>query len=168
MRLGSDRGETAKGEDGVTVNLIVTSLLPCSLKIDELRLKFSTTDAEQVWFTAGAATIGPGDNPVILFCPTAISGRLALELSQIRFSRIIFQYSHRPPVPVRPGNATPQPGLAGSAAPGARQPGVWFPRDHQAVDVYTELPEASEYDRGVNTNSKMCVLTSFVLMLQFS
>lgn len=62
---------------------------------------------------------------------TAISGRLSLELSQIRFSRIIFQYSHRP-----------QPSAAG-----AKQPVVHFPPDHQALDVFAELPKAIHLDR---------------------
>lgn len=144
MRLASDRGRTAQDEDGVTVALVVTSLLPCPLRIDEVRLKFSTAEGEQVWFTAGATHLAPGDNPVTLFCPTAISGRLALELSQIRYSRIIFQYSHRPPVAGRPGNGTPVVGgLAGMVA-GGRQPQVWFPRDERAVDVWMEGAEASE------------------------
>ncbi len=147
MGLASDRGQTANGEDGVTVDLVVSSLLPCPLRIDEVRLKFTTTEGEQVWFTAGAANLSPGANTVTLFCPTAISGRLALELSQIRFSRIIFQYSHRPPAPARPGNATPQLGLPGSLATAARQPVVWFPKDGEAVEVWTEGAEAIYLDR---------------------
>jgi hypothetical protein len=135
MRLASDRGQTANDEDGVVVDLVVSSLLPCPLRIDEVRLKFSTAEGEQVWFTAGAATLSPGDNTVDLFCPTPISGRLALELSQIRFSRMIFQYSHRPPTLARPGNATPQLGLPGSLAPGAKQPMVWSLKDGEVVDV---------------------------------
>lgn len=71
MRLASDRGELAGTEDGVTVQLVVHSLLPCRLGIDEVRLKFATDEGEQVWFTAGKATLAPGENRVTLFCPVS-------------------------------------------------------------------------------------------------
>lgn len=70
---------------------------------------------------------------------TAVTGRLALELSQIRFSRIIFQYSHRP---ISPRNLAPDPRNAPLTA---QQPHVHFPRDHHALDIYTELPRTSEF-----------------------
>lgn len=74
-----------------------------------------------------------------LFPQTAISGRLSLELSQIRFSRIIFQYSHRP---ISSRNLAPDPRNAPSGAT-TKQPVVHFARDRQALDVYLELPRAS-------------------------
>jgi len=76
------------------------------------------------------------------FSQTAVTGRLALELSQIRFSRIIFQYSHRP---ISPRNLAPDPRNAPLTA---QQPHVHFPRDHQALDIYTELPRTSVSDIG--------------------
>lgn len=164
----------------MTVGLLIRSLIPCvcrfqlcsrlvasrtepsllqPLNIDEVRLKFSTTEGEQIWFTSGTCTISPGVTPVTLFCPasllsfpfdapdgpspvflpqTAMSGRLALELSQIRFSRIIFQYSHRP---VSNRNLAPDPR---NLPLGGQQPIIHFPRDPQALNVYTELPRASQ------------------------
>lgn len=68
-----------------------------------------------------------------------MSGQLALELSQIRFSRIIFQYSHRP---VSARNLAPDPRNLPQV--GGKQPVIYFPRDLQAMNVYTELPRASE------------------------
>lgn len=164
----------------MTVGLLIRSLIPCvcrfqlcsrlvasrtepsllqPLNIDEVRLKFSTTEGEQIWFISGTCTISPGVTPVTLFCPvslssfpfdapdgpspvflpqTAMSGRLALELSQIRFSRIIFQYSHRP---VSNRNLAPDPR---NLPLGGQQPIIHFPRDPQALNVYTELPRASQ------------------------
>lgn len=177
MRLGSDRGSSSLDEDGVTVSLIIKSLLPCvrtfsstledlclplrycqTIKVDEVRLKFSTAEGEQIWFTSGGCSLPPGETEAILFCPvgggsfsnatpltltsqTAISGRLALELSQIRFSRIIFQYSHRP---ISSRNLAPDPRNAPSAST-TKQPVVHFARDRQALDAYLELPRASAY-----------------------
>ncbi|ORY76938.1 trafficking protein particle complex subunit 10 [Leucosporidium creatinivorum] len=142
MRLASEHGSTAADEDGVTVPLIIKSLLPCTLKIDEVRLKFATAEGEQIWFTSGGCTLAVGETRVTLFCPTAVTGRLALELSQIRFSRIIFQYSHRP---ISPRNLAPDPRNAPLTA---QQPHVHFPRDHQALDIYTELPRTIHLDQG--------------------
>ena len=68
----------------------------------------------------------------------AVTSRLALELSQIRFSRIIFQYSHRP---VSSRNLAPDPRNTSSLS---KQPMIRFPRDHQALEAYIETPELSE------------------------
>ncbi|KAI5476177.1 hypothetical protein MNV49_000338 [Pseudohyphozyma bogoriensis] len=137
MKLASEKGTTAVGEDGLNVRLLVQSLFPCALDIDEVRLKFSTAEGEQIWFTSGATTLVPkGFTEVTLFCPTAISGRVSLELSQIRFSRIIFQYSHRP---VAPNNLAPDPRNLPITK---KQPIVYFPRDPQALSIYTEPPQA--------------------------
>lgn len=66
-----------------------------------------------------------------------MTGRLTLELSQLRFSRIIFQYSHRP---VSDRNLAPDPRIV-PVSPG-KQPSIYLPPDHQAVTVYTEEPDA--------------------------
>ncbi|KAL8287387.1 hypothetical protein RQP46_003839 [Phenoliferia psychrophenolica] len=153
MSLASNRGAAAVGEDGMTVKLLIKSLLPCPLKIDEVRLKFSTPEGEQIWFTSGACTVTPGITPVTLFCPTSMSGQLSLELSQIRFSRIIFQYSHRP---VSSRNLAPD--LRTLPQGGShQQPVIYFPRDLQAVNVYTEPPRAIHLDQ--SRNVVLCVAT---------
>ena len=73
------------------------------------------------------------------FCSqTSVTGRLSLELSQLRFSRIIFQYSHRP---VSARNLAPDPRNLPIAL---RQPVVYFSRDFRAVDIFVEEPDSSE------------------------
>ncbi|SDA01500.1 BZ3500_MvSof-1268-A1-R1_Chr10-1g02728 [Microbotryum saponariae] len=143
MRLANDRGTIAQDEDGVNIRLIITNLLPCALDIDEVRLKFAKPDGEQVWFTAGQHTlVAAGQTEVELFCPTAVAGRLLLELSQIRFSRIIFQYSHRP---VSSRNLAPDPRNMPLIA--GKQPVAFFPRDYQALDVTCRVPHEIHLDQ---------------------
>ncbi|SCV73847.1 BQ2448_6277 [Microbotryum intermedium] len=143
MKLANDRGTIAQDEDGVNIRLIITNLLPCALEIDEVRLKFAKLDGEQVWFTAGQhMLVAAGQTEVELFCPTAVAGRLLLELSQIRFSRIIFQYSHRP---VSSRNLAPDPRNMPLTA--GKQPVAFFPRDYQALDVTCRIPNDIHLDQ---------------------
>lgn len=77
---------------------------------------------------------------------TSVTGRVTLELSQLRFSRIIFQYSHRPPSAV---NLAPDPRIVPSSASSTptKQPTLFLPPDHQAVAISTDEPEAVHLDR---------------------
>ncbi|GAA5838208.1 hypothetical protein JCM5353_006041 [Sporobolomyces roseus] len=144
IRLAPGTGERATDEDGVVVTALVRNLLPTAVQVDEARLKFSTSEGEQVWFTAGKTELQPtGDTAISLFCPTAATGRLALELSQLRFSRIIFQYSHRP---ISARNLAPDPRLAPSI-PDTDQPYILLGQDFQAVQVEIEPPETIHLDR---------------------
>ncbi|BGP50119.1 hypothetical protein JCM10450v2_006030 [Rhodotorula kratochvilovae] len=142
ITLKEDSGARAPDEDGMTAVVLVWSVLPCELRVDEVRLKLGTATGEQVWLTGGACTLQPGTTAVSVFCPTSVTGRLTLELSQLRFSRIIFQYSHRP---VSARNLAPDPRSV-PTTPG-KQPALFLPPDHQAVTVYTEEPYAVHLDR---------------------
>ncbi|GAA5838645.1 hypothetical protein JCM11251_003252 [Rhodosporidiobolus azoricus] len=142
VHLQEGSGSRAVDEDGLTATVKIRNHLPCALKIDGVRLKFSTSSEEQVWLTAGACKLAAnGETPIVVFCPTTVTGRLRLELSQLRFSRIIFQYSHRPPAAQHPVSdirlaASPQ-----------RQPYLTILPDHQAVHVELEEPDAVHLDR---------------------
>jgi hypothetical protein len=128
-----------------------------SLRVDEVRLKLLTTEGEQIWLTAGACELQPGATSVKVFCPvstvpllprnartfltfseqTAATGVLLLELSQLRFSRIIFQYSHRPPSPPPLQSTYIRPVVN-------KQPSLLVHRDYQAVHIYIEDPESGK------------------------
>ncbi|BGP56856.1 hypothetical protein JCM8202v2_004489 [Rhodotorula sphaerocarpa] len=136
ISLEESTGGRPADEDGVTAVALIRSLLPCDLRVDEVRLKFATDEGEQVWLTTGACTLrANASTPATVFCPTSISGRLTLELSQLRFSRIIFQYSHR---------ARPDDHLA--LPPRQRQSTVLVP-DPEAVSVTLEEPREVHLDR---------------------
>ncbi|TKA56715.1 hypothetical protein B0A53_01910 [Rhodotorula sp. CCFEE 5036] len=136
VSLQANSGARPSDEDGMTAVALVKSLLPCELKIDEVRLKLSTDDGEQVWLTAGACVLRPNEaTPVTVFCPTSVTGRVTLELSQLRFSRIIFQYSHR----AKPADEAALP-------PRPRQT-LYLPADLEAVRITLEEPPAVHLDR---------------------
>ncbi|BGP09807.1 hypothetical protein JCM10049v2_005681 [Rhodotorula toruloides] len=153
-------------EDGVTATVLVRNILPCDVRVDEVRLKLATMQGEQVWLTAGACTLAPGETPVTVFCPTSVTGRLTLELSQLRFSRIIFQYSHRP---VSTRNLAPDPRQVPVTD---KQPAIFLPPDQQAVHISVEEPHSVHLDRerrmilnvdpGRNTVSKIAVRLAVV------
>lgn len=64
---------------------------------------------------------------------TSVTGRVTLELSQLRFSRIIFQYSHR----AKPADETALP-------PHPRQT-LYLPSDLEAVRITLEEPPAGQF-----------------------
>lgn len=107
--------------------------------------------------TAGACVLRPNEaTPVTVFCPvsrhpsevpesstdlskrrfrhpqTSVTGRVTLELSQLRFSRIIFQYSHR----AKPADEAALP-------PRPRQT-LYLPPDLEAVRITLEEPPAGQ------------------------
>ncbi|GAA5964623.1 hypothetical protein JCM3765_007645 [Sporobolomyces pararoseus] len=144
IRLEPSTGSRASDEDGIVVTALVRNLLPCPVHVDEARLKFLTSEGEQVWFTSGKTELcASGETPITLFCPTAATGRMTLELSQLRFSRIIFQYSHRP---ISALNLAPDPRLA-PATLDSTQPFIMLGQDYQAVQVEIESPETIHLDR---------------------
>ncbi|GAA6060213.1 hypothetical protein JCM10212_002292 [Sporobolomyces blumeae] len=164
VRLAPGTGERAPDEDGVVASALVRNLLPTDLQVDEVRLKFSTHEGDQVWFTSGKTKLcASGETAVSLFCPSAATGRLSLELSQLRFSRIIFQYSHRP---ISSRNLAPDPRLA-PMQPDMKQPSITLEQDYQAVQVEIEAVETIHLDRerqvvvrvdpGRNTVNKMTI-----------
>ncbi|GAA5886852.1 hypothetical protein JCM6882_005915 [Rhodosporidiobolus microsporus] len=139
--LQAESGSRVQDEDGLTAVVRIRNHLPCLVHVDEVRLKFATSAGEQVWLTAGGCDLPPGDTPVSVFCPVSVTGHLLLELSQLRFSRIIFQYSHRPlsrqhtAVDFR------------SASIAAKQPALLVPVDYQAVLIDVEEPDAVHLDQ---------------------
>ncbi|GAA5867425.1 hypothetical protein JCM8547_007499 [Rhodosporidiobolus lusitaniae] len=135
LRLQSRNATRAFDEDAVVASVLITNHLPCPLTVDEVRFKLSTSDGEQVWFTAGACELRPGETRIAVQSPTSATGVLLLELSQLRFSRIIFQYSHRPT------------SSSSATSPPDPQPCLFVPRDHQSLQVSTDDPPDVALDR---------------------
>ncbi|GAA6031407.1 hypothetical protein JCM8097_005646 [Rhodosporidiobolus ruineniae] len=143
IRLQPGSGKRGEEESGIKATVLVHNALPCSLRVDEVRLKLATSVGEQIWLTAGACELQPaGETAVTVSCPTTVTGLLLLELSQLRFSRIIFQYSHRP---VSPHNLAPDPRNVPTTTGG--QPSLFFPQDHEALHVFTDDPMTVHLDR---------------------
>ncbi|GAA95066.1 hypothetical protein E5Q_01721 [Mixia osmundae IAM 14324] len=134
VSISAEQGRHAQDEDAAIVTLAIESYLPCQVDIAECRLKFSDADGESYWFSSAACMLQPGKNKIDAHCFMPLHGAFALELSQLRFSRIIFQYSHRP--------------SAASAKVSPSQSTVTFPPDPHALDVTLDAPEHVHLDRG--------------------
>ncbi|GAA5990656.1 hypothetical protein JCM11641_001264 [Rhodosporidiobolus odoratus] len=132
LRLNSDNGLRSSDQDVIKVVVIVHNALPCLVRTDEVRLKLSTTGGEQLWLTSGTCELQPGDNAIEIGGVTTVTGRLYLDLSQLRFSRIIFQYSHL---------------RASSLTSASARPSIFLAQDHQAVRLSVEQPEAVHLDK---------------------
>lgn len=89
-------GQTSKleGQDGAQLPVIVWSSLRTPLSVDDVRFCLSGGDGqrEQLWLTSGTTTIRPGRNEVTLRTYANAPGRYVVDVSQIRFGRIVFQY----------------------------------------------------------------------------
>ncbi|EPQ30018.1 uncharacterized protein PFL1_02691 [Pseudozyma flocculosa PF-1] len=151
IRPISRRARLAEVEDGSTIRVAVASSLGFDLFVDDVRLCFVGPNKQALWFTTGRTTLRPGVTHLELFCSTPAHGTFALDVSQIRLARLIFQY------------ASPAASIAASvAASGAhgplppaqaslqQQPSGFLlaiPKDGGAIDVDAGLPHEIHLDR---------------------
>ncbi|PLW47485.1 hypothetical protein PCASD_04423 [Puccinia coronata f. sp. avenae] len=96
IALNSSIGRLSETVEGSIVEAKITNVLPCSIQVEAVRMKFAGAKSETLWFTAGASQLLPGQTTINLFCATPVAETLILDVSQIRISRILFQYYHRP------------------------------------------------------------------------
>ncbi|OAV91949.1 hypothetical protein PTTG_07389 [Puccinia triticina 1-1 BBBD Race 1] len=96
IMLNSTIGRLSKTAERSVVEAKITNLLPCPIQVEAVRMKFTGKKSETLWFTAGASRLVPGQTVIDLFCATPVAETLVLDVSQIRISRILFQYYHRP------------------------------------------------------------------------
>jgi hypothetical protein len=110
----------AQDQDGSTLAGRVHFSGVAPLEVDDVRMCLISGDRDQLWFTSGRTTLQPGLNDVRLACASPAPGKYILDVSQIRLSRIIFQY------------ASPR------VVPGAVVIGV--PEDGDAFDARIQMP----------------------------
>ncbi|KAH9824021.1 hypothetical protein DFH28DRAFT_1047952 [Melampsora americana] len=132
VALATNIGRSAEPQEGSIVTACVRNYLPCSVDIDTLRMKLSGLRYDALWFTSGPQKLNPGDTVIDLFCPTPVAEALILDISQIRISRIIFQYYHRSSTSGSSSvtNGHPKTPLE-----------VSFAKDPLALDVHLKLPQ---------------------------
>ncbi|MBW0466295.1 hypothetical protein O181_006010 [Austropuccinia psidii MF-1] len=144
IKLNNPIGFTPEGLEGSAVQVKITNLLPCSVDVDSVRMKFAGVQYDTLWFTARTCTLRPGENLLDLFCATPVAETLVLDVSQIRISRIIFQYYHRP--------QGSQPRLHHTGPLET----VSFSKDPSSIDIKLELPHEVLLDV-----SRHCLITFF-------
>lgn len=96
IALNSSIGRSSETIEGSLIEAKITNLLPCPIQVEAVRMKFAGRKSETLWFTSGASQLLPGQTIITLFCATPVAETLILDVSQIRISRILFQYYHRP------------------------------------------------------------------------
>ncbi|KAI8455219.1 trafficking protein particle complex subunit 10 [Phakopsora pachyrhizi] len=125
-------GSLSEESLGSIVEAKVTNLLPCPVKVDAVRMKLSGKLYETLWFTTGYCQLESGQTTIRLFCPTPVDGDFKLDVSQIRISRIIFQYFAKEKhqnQPLFPSSRSPQL--------------ITFVKDPLGMDVRLRVPEDS-------------------------
>ena len=129
----SRKAALAEGEDGSALQVAVVSSLGFELAVDDVRLCLIGRDEDILWVTSGRVTLQPGKTHLRLFCGTPASGSFCLDVSQIRLSKLIFQY--------------PPPSSASSSRTTESQPVlVTIPKDGHAVDIQARLPREIHLD----------------------
>ncbi|CAO1618662.1 unnamed protein product [Parajaminaea phylloscopi] len=126
-------------QDGVSLSTIVYSDLESDLQVDDVRfcLKGGDTYREQLWLTSGPVLLRPGRNEVVLRALSNAPGKYCLDVTQIRLSRVVFQYATVKSPPV---NASTSIGTSGA-------PLITIPRDGDALDATIETPNFVALDQ---------------------
>ncbi|SPO44554.1 related to TRS130 - subunit of the TRAPP complex of the cis-Golgi [Moesziomyces antarcticus] len=86
-------------EDGSVLTVEVTSMLPCAQLVQDVRVCLVGKHAESLWYTSSTTTLQPGRNRVELFNAHPAHGAYAVDVTQIRIARLIFQYDAAAAVP---------------------------------------------------------------------
>ncbi|KAF8894667.1 trafficking protein particle complex subunit 10 [Infundibulicybe gibba] len=121
----------ANTKDGSFLDVTVQNLLPCALPADQITIIAGGRDGERLEFKSLLETIPPGKTRLALFCPTPTHGIYVLESSEIRISRLLFQWTHwKPP-------SSSEPHRTGGDSPSL----IRIPRDIHALEVRIRQPD---------------------------
>ncbi|GLB35442.1 putative trafficking protein particle complex subunit 10, TRAPPC10 [Lyophyllum shimeji] len=122
----------AETKDGCFVDVTVKNHLPCVLPADEISVVLAGRDAERCKFSSPTTGLPSGKTQLTLFCPAAAAGTYVLDSSELRISRLCFQWTHRKPPSKAASLRKETPVL------------VRVPRDVLALDVQLGQPTKVE------------------------
>ncbi|KAI0957407.1 hypothetical protein AcW1_005812 [Taiwanofungus camphoratus] len=131
--VSNSEARLAGSQDGALLDVYVNNRLPCEVPIDDIIVRLVGREGIQLSFTANVASLRPGSNMLTLFCPSSTLGTYACQLSQIKMSRLIFEWK-APNVPPTTKN------LRVKELPRL----VKIPKDLQALDVCLRQPQRIE------------------------
>lgn len=136
---GARRAKLLGDQDGIELPAVIFSSLQHRLAVDDVRfcLTGGDTHREQYWLTSGPLTLEPGRSEVTLRNYSAAPGKYALDVSQIRLGRIVFQYVSPKIVP----SAT------SSSSAAAATTVITVPQDGDAIDVTLRQPALTALDQ---------------------
>ncbi|KAF5365787.1 hypothetical protein D9758_003260 [Tetrapyrgos nigripes] len=124
----------ARIKDGSYLEATIHNRLPCALPIEEISVILSGKDADRQRFSVTANSLNPGASKVTLFCPTSNAGTYLLESSEIRMSRLLFNWIYRKPSTNKVPRLTKSSNML-----------VRIPRDLLAFDVQLRQPPRVEF-----------------------
>ncbi|PWN52569.1 hypothetical protein IE53DRAFT_271895 [Violaceomyces palustris] len=135
----SNRAIQAVGEDGSRLRVEVGSCLDFELAVEDVRICLTGPSKEQVWFTTGPTILYPGKTRMDLVTNGPSPGSYVIDVSQIRLSKVIFQYAAAGGGGGKAtSNLTPLEMLKNV---------IKIPRDGDSLDVDLQLPSEIHLDR---------------------
>ncbi|CAO1629452.1 unnamed protein product [Sympodiomycopsis kandeliae] len=139
----SKRAHILGDQDGVSLQVYVFSSLRHPLKLDDVRFCLIGVGGghqrgQQYWLTSGPVTINPGRTEIELRSYSSLPGKYILDVSQIRFGKIVFQTIAPKPIP----GASQSSALASSASTV-----VQIPQDGHALRARIEQPKIIALDQ---------------------
>ncbi|KAG8757193.1 hypothetical protein FRC14_002285 [Serendipita sp. 396] len=141
-RLAGDR-------DGSFLDIVVTNLLPCDVRLDRLEMELSGEDDEPFSFVANGSLCTPGDNYITFFCMDTHAGTFHISSCSVWLSKIRFDWvynSNDGPSPISPHVSTPLSGQYPLRLPSTQQHLVRIPPDEDALNIKLALPRSIQWD----------------------
>ncbi|PWZ01747.1 hypothetical protein BCV70DRAFT_199179 [Testicularia cyperi] len=141
------RARLAGSEDGSLLTVRVLSSLPFDQPVEDVRVCLTSANNAVMWYTSLRTVLRPGLTELELFCPHVASGTFAVDVTQIRVSKLIFQYalsSAGSGAGTGTGTVTgPSNSLSGKTGPVL----VKIPKDGAALDIELNLPRRIDLDQ---------------------
>lgn len=123
------RAKLVNSEDGSLLSVTVLSSLPFVQEVDDIRVCLISASKNILWYTSSKITLKPGVTKLELFCPNPSWGTFSVDVTQIRVSKLIFQYTG--------------PSVTSESGPSV----VQIPKDGASVDVSLDLPQQIDLDQ---------------------
>ncbi|KZT68199.1 hypothetical protein DAEQUDRAFT_693019 [Daedalea quercina L-15889] len=133
ITVSEAQARLAQDQDGSLLDVTVRNRLPCDLPVDEVVAVLTGHEGVQLTFSAQVSTARPGSTKLTLFCPSSTAGIFALQSSQVKVARLVFERKE-------PKFAT----LTRTTRPKDLPALVRIPKDHHAVDVRLRPPKRIE------------------------
>ncbi|KAG8828096.1 hypothetical protein FRC17_007623 [Serendipita sp. 399] len=141
-RLAGDR-------DGSFLDITVTNLLPCDIKLDRLEIELSGEDEQPFTFVGSESLCASGENHITFFCSDTHAGTFHITSGSVWLSKIRFEWVYNSAEglsPQSPHVSTPLSGQYPLRLPSTQQQLVRIPPDKDALNMRLALPRSIQWD----------------------
>ncbi|KAH9934671.1 trafficking protein particle complex subunit 10 [Fomitopsis serialis] len=133
VTISEHAARLAQDQDGALLDVTVRNRLSCDLPVDEIVAVLVGHEGVQLTFSVPVPSIQPGSTKLTLFCPSSTAGMFALQSSQVKMARLVFERKEaKLAAPTKTTRPKDLPAL------------VRIPKDHHAVDVRLRPPKRIE------------------------